>query len=99
MKKELRHLGFDINTDYELSFDDAGDLYISAWFSNKKQPTEQEIAAVTKQEADDAEDEYEVKKNFDLDKKDKAIIKWIADLHGLSIGQAKQQLKDIYKAL
>lgn len=47
----------------------------------------------------DTEEDARVDDEFDTDKRLKAVVKWIATLHGLTNTQAKNQLRAIYKAL
>lgn len=51
------------------------------------------------QEVFDAEENAFIDEEFDNDRRMKAIVKWIATLHGLSNTEAKDQLRAIYKAL
>ena len=47
----------------------------------------------------DADADAKVDEEFDTDIRLKAVVKWIATLHGLSNAEAKNQLRAIYQAL
>lgn len=93
---KLVALGFDYE-DYILRKGDDGTVFIEEWFSQSPQPTQAQLDAVTDQQAIDALDNRLVKQAFELSKKDKVLIKWIAQRTGGGTAQSiKAELKAIW---
>ncbi len=94
---KLVALGFEYE-DYSLRQGDDGIVFIEEWYSQSPQPTQAQIDAVTEQQAIDALDERRVRQSFELSKKDKVLIKWIAQRTGGGTAQSiKAELKAIWE--
>ena len=81
-------------------FDDGTGAKIAEWNRVETIPEEKDLIKVSKKEGDDAKDKYKFKKSFiDSTRKDTAIIKWIAEKHGITYEQALVELETIFKDL
>jgi hypothetical protein len=95
LNQKLRSLGYDNGTDYSL--DGATDtVFISEWFHTDSQPTEAQLDALTDQQVDDGLSNENVKQSFELSKKDRVLIKWIASRTG---GGTAQEIKAELRAI
>lgn len=82
--EKLLHLYPDYQEgDWELiDHKDGKGAFIAKWNRADRRPTKAELDAVTPTQETTAKRQREVKDNFELSKKDKVIIQWIADRTG-----------------
>lgn len=93
---KLQALGFEPLVDFRVKADENGERI--QWLSQSPQPTQAQLDAVTDQQAADAVDNQRVKQAFELSKKDKVLIKWIAQRTGGGTAQSiKAELKAIWE--
>lgn len=74
------------------------DTFISEWNRQEPKPTQADLDAVTAEVADKAIVDYYFRHRFS-DKKDKAIITWIAQTQGLTLQQALSEIRTIWDRL
>ena len=98
MHKRLLYLFPDFEDgDWVIQDDkDGRGPWLAEWNRPEDMPSSAAINTVSDTDGDAAHDESSFKKSFEL-KKDEAIIKWIAQLHGITLGQARNQLRTIWK--
>jgi hypothetical protein len=93
--QKLIALGFENLTDFIVRADENGERI--QWLSQSPQPTQTQLDAVTDQQAIDALNNRLVKQAFELSRKDKVLIKWIAQRTGGGTAQSiKAELKAIW---
>lgn len=98
MAHKIQALFPDSNTpeDWVVSVDANGVESIKRWNLPDPQPTQAQLDAVTDQQAADAVDNERIRQNFEVSKRDKVLIRWIAQKTNTSIADAKAELKAIW---
>jgi hypothetical protein len=93
--QKLIALGFENLTDFIVRADENGERI--EWFSQSPQPTQAQLDAVTDQQAADAVENERIKRSFELSRKDKVLIKWIAQrTGGGTAAEIRSELKAIW---
>jgi hypothetical protein len=93
---KLRVLFPDIRAEQVVMHFDGSTLKILEWRRPEPQPTIAEINAVSDAAANAATETDQLARSFELDRKDRVLIKWIAQLNGLTPAQVRNQLKQIW---
>jgi len=89
------------STDDVVLYLNGNEYAFEKWDENKLGPVPDiaTINAVSDAVAEADEQVRKLSEAFELSKKDKTLIKWIANLNGLTANQARAQLKAIWDSL